>query len=96
MRHKIDRVAIYLRPLRELPPAIDGYKLLLLPAACPVTLDELIAAGDWSATTGERHQPTEPVTEVHDRGTVMNDYETDVLAWSERQAAPPSRVPGDT
>lgn len=42
-RQKIDLAAIYRRALRELPPEIDGCKPLPLPAACPATLDELIA-----------------------------------------------------
>ena len=42
MRRRLDLAKIYRRALRALPDTIDGQPPLPVPAACPVTLDELL------------------------------------------------------
>jgi hypothetical protein len=43
MRQRIDVAKIYAKALRAMPESIDGQPPLPVPAACPVTLDELLA-----------------------------------------------------
>jgi Domain of unknown function DUF29 len=43
MRQRIDMVKLYRRALRAMPETIDGQVPLLVPDACPVTLDDLLA-----------------------------------------------------
>jgi hypothetical protein len=43
MRQRIDIDQLYARALRRVPETIDGQDPLPLPAACPVTLDDLLA-----------------------------------------------------
>ncbi|WP_428485499.1 DUF29 domain-containing protein [Rhodopila sp.] len=43
MRQKINLPSIYADALRGLPETIDGQPPLLMPAVCPVTLDELLS-----------------------------------------------------
>jgi hypothetical protein len=43
MRQKIDIPTLYVDALAALPEAMDGQLPLSVPAACPVTLDELLA-----------------------------------------------------
>ena len=45
MRQKIDVARLYALALRGLPKRIDGQPPLPVPAACPVTLDELLGDG---------------------------------------------------
>lgn len=45
MRQRIDIEDLYAKALRALPETQDGLLPLLLPTECPVTLDELLAAG---------------------------------------------------
>jgi len=44
MRQRIDVADIYAKALRAMPDTIDGVPPLPVPAVCPVTLDELLAA----------------------------------------------------
>jgi hypothetical protein len=44
MRQRINVAELYARALRRLPATIDGIPPLPVPAECPVTLDELLAA----------------------------------------------------
>jgi uncharacterized protein DUF29 len=44
MRQRIDVADLYARALRRMPETIDGLPPLPVPAECPVTLDELLAA----------------------------------------------------
>ena len=43
MRQRIDVGDLYRRALRGLPDTVDGLAPLPVPAACPVTLDELLS-----------------------------------------------------
>jgi hypothetical protein len=43
MRQRIDLARIYRQAVRIMPDTIDGQPPLPVPAACPVTLDELLA-----------------------------------------------------
>ena len=45
MRQRIDVADLYRKALRILPGSIDGQPPLPVPAACPVTLDELLGDG---------------------------------------------------
>jgi hypothetical protein len=42
MRQRIDVAALYARAAKELPESFDGTSPALVPAACPMTLDELL------------------------------------------------------
>jgi hypothetical protein len=44
MRQRIEITDLYAKALRRLPDTIDGQAPLPLPAVCPVTLDDLLAA----------------------------------------------------
>jgi hypothetical protein len=46
MRQHIDMAKLYALAVRRLPATIDGQPPLPVPTACPVTLDELLAADD--------------------------------------------------
>jgi hypothetical protein len=43
MRQRIDLARLYRRALQRFPATIDGQPPLPPPAACPVTLDKLLA-----------------------------------------------------
>ena len=43
MRERIDLAGLYADALRGLPDTIDGQLPLPVPAACPVTLDDLLS-----------------------------------------------------
>ena len=43
MRQRLDLASLYRQALRRLPETMDGQAPLPLPAACPVTLDELLS-----------------------------------------------------
>jgi len=46
MRQHIDMAKLYAYAVRRLPATIDGQTPLPVPATCPVTLDELLAADE--------------------------------------------------
>ncbi|WP_428487003.1 DUF29 family protein [Rhodopila sp.] len=45
MRRRIDVTELYAKALRVMPDTIDGQPPLPVPDVCPVTLDEMLAAG---------------------------------------------------
>jgi Domain of unknown function DUF29 len=46
MRQRIDIASLYADAVRALPEKLDGLDPLPVPAACPVTLDEMLSEGD--------------------------------------------------